>query len=170
MNELEKATNNEPESKPAQDEVAKKAYAIYLKEGRPQGRDKENWLEAEANIPHGLDHDAQMASKQCIKVTTVQIDGMMSIFDGAGVEKQIKRRDGVVRVDANFLSATATIVYDETRVTPDDINHFIADCGYHCRGEVMPAHVCEPRGTPVASAMEHQDHAVPQSPMPTAVR
>lgn len=42
--------------------------------------------------------------------TTVQIDGMMSIFDDAVVEKQIKRRDGVVRVDANFLSGTATIV------------------------------------------------------------
>ena len=46
---------------------------------------------------------------------------MMSIFDDAGVEKQIKRRDGLVRVDANFLSGTATIVYDETRVAPDDI-------------------------------------------------
>ena len=34
-----------------------------------------------------------------MKETTVQIDGMMSIFDAAGVEKQIKRRDGVVRVD-----------------------------------------------------------------------
>jgi len=71
-----------------------------------------------------------------MKETTVQIDGMMSIFDGAGVEKQLKRRGGVVRVNANFLTGTATIVYDETRVTPDDIRTFIADCGYHCRGEV----------------------------------
>jgi plasma-membrane proton-efflux P-type ATPase len=39
-----------PESKPAQDEVAKKAYAIYLKEGRPQGRDVQNWLEAETQM------------------------------------------------------------------------------------------------------------------------
>jgi Cu2+-exporting ATPase len=83
-----------------------------------------------------------------MKETTVQIDGMMSIFHDAGVEKQIKRRDGVVRVDANFLSGTATIVYDETRIAPDDIKRFIAECGYHCRGEVVPAHVCEP-GKPV---------------------
>ena len=34
---------------------------------------------------------------------------MMSIFDDAGVEKQIKRRDGVMRVGANFLSGSATI-------------------------------------------------------------
>ena len=52
-----------------------------------------------------------------MKETTVQIDAMMSIFDGAGVEKQIKRRDGVMRVNAKFLGGTATIAYDETRVT-----------------------------------------------------
>ena len=50
-----------PESKPAHDEVAKKAYAIYQKEGRPQGRDVQNWLEAEAHMPHaGADPQAQM--------------------------------------------------------------------------------------------------------------
>jgi hypothetical protein len=42
-----------PESKPTQDEVAKKAYAIYLKEGRPQGRDVQNWLEAETDQDRG---------------------------------------------------------------------------------------------------------------------
>src|ERR1035437_9122391 len=102
--------------------------------------------------------------EQIAKETTVQIDGMMSIFDGAGVEKQIKRRDGVISVDANFLSGTATIVYDETDVAPDDIKRCIADCGYHCRGEVMPAHVCEPgkaNGTTGVRHTEHKGHAAP---------
>ena len=45
------------ETKPAHDEVAKKAYAIYLKEGRPQGHAEQNWLEAEAQLRHaGSDH------------------------------------------------------------------------------------------------------------------
>ena len=39
-----------PEASPTQDEVAKKAYALYEKEGRPQGHDKQNWLEAEAQM------------------------------------------------------------------------------------------------------------------------
>ena len=108
-----------------------------------------------------------------MKETTVQIDGMMSIFDDAGLEKQIQRRDGVVSVDANFLSGTATIVYDEARVAPDDIKTFIAECGYHCRGEVVPAHVCEPgkpNGTLTVRAMEHRGHAVPPSPTSPAVK
>ena len=60
MKEHEHSTKNEPETKPSQDEAAKKAYAIYLKEGRPQGRDVQNWLEAETKMPHaGPDHHAR---------------------------------------------------------------------------------------------------------------
>jgi Cu2+-exporting ATPase len=62
MKEHEHATKNEAEPRPTQDEVAKKAYGIYLKEGRPQGRDVQNWLEAESKMPHsGPDHHAHMA-------------------------------------------------------------------------------------------------------------
>jgi Cu2+-exporting ATPase len=46
----------EPVTKPAQNELAEKAYAIYLKEGRPQGHAEQNWLEAEAQMSsHGSD-------------------------------------------------------------------------------------------------------------------
>jgi len=34
--------------RPSQDEVAKRAYFIYLKQGCPQGQDVQHWLEAEA--------------------------------------------------------------------------------------------------------------------------
>jgi Cu2+-exporting ATPase len=66
---------NEPESELAREELAKKAYALYEKEGRPQGHDKQNWLEAEAQMSHGgsghkghadlpdhSDHHAHMAA------------------------------------------------------------------------------------------------------------
>ena len=63
MNEHEHHTEQAPEEKPEQNEVEKKAYAIYVKEGRPQGRDKENWSEAEAQMSHaGPGHHAHMAA------------------------------------------------------------------------------------------------------------
>jgi hypothetical protein len=63
MKEHEHSTQNTPDTEPSHDKVAKKAYAIYLKEGRPQGRDVQNWLEAEANTPHaGPAHHAHMAA------------------------------------------------------------------------------------------------------------
>ncbi len=41
---------SKPKPSVARDEVAKKAYSLYLKDGRPPGHDVENWLEAEAEI------------------------------------------------------------------------------------------------------------------------
>lgn len=52
MKEHEHAAKDTPENKPTQDQVAKGAYAIYLKEGRPQGHAEQNWLEAESQLHH----------------------------------------------------------------------------------------------------------------------
>ena len=72
MKEHEHPSKNKLETKPAQDEVAKKAYAIYQKEGRPQGHAEQNWSEAEAQLRHAgsdnpdnhnhHDHHAHMAA------------------------------------------------------------------------------------------------------------
>jgi len=58
-----------PEPTPAHGEVAKKAYAIYVEEGRPQGHAEKNWLEAKAQLQHAgaehpdhHDHHADMAA------------------------------------------------------------------------------------------------------------
>ncbi len=58
-----------PESKPAQDDIARKAYALYVKEDRPQGHAEQNWLAAEAQMQHAgpdhqdhQDHHAHMAA------------------------------------------------------------------------------------------------------------
>lgn len=50
MKEHEHATKDEPKTKPMGDAVAKKAYAIYEKEGRPQGHAEQNWSEAESQL------------------------------------------------------------------------------------------------------------------------
>jgi hypothetical protein len=42
------------ETVPAKDEIARKAYFIYLAEGRPQGQDARNWFAAEAELTRAL--------------------------------------------------------------------------------------------------------------------
>jgi Ca2+-transporting ATPase len=51
MRALDHPPQNPPDKTPEKDDVAKRAYAIYVKEGRPQGRDVQNWLEAEGKTP-----------------------------------------------------------------------------------------------------------------------
>ena len=60
MNEHDHTDKDELATKPAHDEVAKKAYAIYLKEGRLQGQAEQHWLESEAQSqPVSSDHPPQ---------------------------------------------------------------------------------------------------------------
>ena len=108
-----------------------------------------------------------------MKETTVRIDGMMSVIDGAGIEKQIKRRNGVTKVNANFLSGTATIVYDEKRIGPDDIKTFIADCGYRCGGDLASGIVWQqtkPNGRRALQTDREPSHAAPPFPEPPAAK
>ena len=72
-----------------------------------------------------------------MKDVPVQINEKMSIFDNASVEKQIKHRDSLVKVDANFLRGALAIAYAETRAAPDEIRGLIAECGHDCPGEVL---------------------------------
>ena len=46
----EQSKQMEIKTKPSHDEVARKAYDIYLKEGCPQNRDMQHWLEAETQM------------------------------------------------------------------------------------------------------------------------
>ena len=76
MNDHDHTAKDEPATQPTRDEVAKQAYAIYTKEGKPQGHAEQNWLEAEAELKggghmhmdehgqdhHGHDHHAHMAA------------------------------------------------------------------------------------------------------------
>ncbi|MEO8159160.1 MAG: copper-translocating P-type ATPase [Betaproteobacteria bacterium] len=69
MNEHEHSAKDEPVAKPSHDDVAKAAYAIYLKEGRPTGHAEQNWAQAQAQMRHAgsgdaghHDHHAHMAA------------------------------------------------------------------------------------------------------------
>ena len=111
------------------------------------------------------------------------VQGMLSVLDGQGVEKQLGRVDGIHHVAANYLNCTATVHFDELVISPAQIKALIDECGFHCAGQSLPKHVCAPDGPPTAIAMhasrtmpatgadthgQHQGHAIPASPVAQA--
>jgi len=76
-----------------------------------------------------------------MKTVVVSIDGMMSICDGLGVEKRLLNYPGIYDIEANFLSGTATVKYDESKVTLEEIKKLISECRYRCSGEQVPSHI-----------------------------
>jgi len=103
-----------------------------------------------------------------MKTVVVCVHGMISVGDGRGVEKRLLQHPGIHDVQANYLNCTATVHYDESAISLAEIKELVGECGYHCTGESLPEHVCEP-GDPPAAAMpmghaahgEHAAHTMP---------
>ena len=79
-----------------------------------------------------------------MKTNTIEIGNLVSTLSAAGVERQLAALPGVDHVDVNYVAGSATVHYDEARVTLRALRQRVADCGYHCGGELVPAHVCSP--------------------------
>ncbi|GAP34143.1 heavy metal translocating P-type ATPase [Piscinibacter sakaiensis] len=98
-----------------------------------------------------------------MKTSTVEVGELVSSLSAAGVQHQIAALPGVHHVDVNYVAGSATVHYDETKTSLDDIRRRVIECGYHCRGEMLPAHVCPPEGHSEAHGHAghggHEDHA-----------
>lgn len=50
---------------------------------------------------------------------------------------------GVYVAQVNIATSTAAVEYDETVTNVDALRAKIIECGFHCRGEVLPKHACD---------------------------
>jgi len=58
------------------------------------------------------------------------------------------RRPGVLEVAVNPVAQTATVVFDPARTSLAELRRCVTECGYHCAGQSVPAHVCDPMAEP----------------------
>jgi Cu2+-exporting ATPase len=93
-----------------------------------------------------------------MRTITVDVSGFRTPLDPLVVEKHLRGLKGVRKAAANFATATASVAYDESVVSAADLEQAVRDCGVHCRGEVVPRHVCEPGRDTVS---HRHDHAAP---------
>jgi P-type Cu2+ transporter len=109
-------------------------------------------------------------------VTAVlEVSGVHWASSQAVTEAVLSRRPGVLAVDANPVAQTATVTYDPDRTSVAQLAGWVRDCGYHCAGQSVPQHVCDPLAephrhdghathAPVEAAAEHVEHRRPQAP------
>ena len=75
---------------------------------------------------------------------TFEVGGLLSSMSAQGIEKQLTRLPGVSAATVNYVAGSASVNFEENQTTPQNIQQAIEECGYHCRGEVLPQHVCAP--------------------------
>ncbi|MFG1307284.1 heavy metal translocating P-type ATPase [Xanthobacter autotrophicus] len=90
--------------------------------------------------------------------TTIDVEQFFDVLDPLVVEKRLRRLPGVTSVAVNFASGTATVGFDERRISLETIQTEVSACGFHCRGEVVPRHQCVPNETTIPPAHREAPH------------
>ena len=78
------------------------------------------------------------------ETAVLEVSGVQWASEKAVIETVLGRRPGVVAVEANPVAQTATVTYDPARTSVAELSGWIRDCGYHCQGQSVPRHVCDP--------------------------
>jgi Cu2+-exporting ATPase len=89
-----------------------------------------------------------MADAQNRSTAVLDVSGLGFATEKNLVEARLGRQPGVVGIDANPVTQTATVVFDPERVSIADLQGWVRDCGYHCAGQSAPGHVCDPLAEP----------------------
>jgi Cu2+-exporting ATPase len=74
----------------------------------------------------------------------LDVRGLNWASEKAIVETVLGRRTGVETVEANPVAQTATVRFDPALTSGGALVGWVRDCGYNCRGESVPDHVCDP--------------------------
>ena len=73
-------------------------------------------------------------------------------------ESVLGRRPGVLEVEANPVAQTATVTFDPDLTDITQLREWIIECGYHCSGQSVPGHICDPLASP-GDQLDHAGHA-----------
>ncbi|MCL5998100.1 MAG: heavy metal translocating P-type ATPase, partial [Chloroflexi bacterium] len=92
-----------------------------------------------------------------MKEKVFEAGGLVRGSSGPALQTFLQRQRGIHHAEASYMSDTVTVGYDEAAISEDDIRHLIEECGYHCRGEVLPKHLCAPEA---GAATEHRPPAL----------
>jgi P-type Cu2+ transporter len=102
------------------------------------------------------------------ETTVLHVGGLHYASEKTVVEHALGRRPGVLAVEANPVAQTATVTFDPAQTSVADLTGWVEECGYHCAGQSVPGHVCDPMAEREAAhegmahdhaAMDRADHA-----------
>src|SRR5438132_9474841 len=94
-----------------------------------------------------------------MKTATLPVKGLNFAGCAREIEKHLSKLDGIVQVEASYVSQTVTVTYDENRLSETQLRELIKDCGFLC-GERWSE-----TSNPALSAQLSTLHAtIPQAP------
>jgi len=77
------------------------------------------------------------------ETTVLSVAGMQFASEQHKVETHVGNLEGVTSVEMNPVSQSVTVTFDPTMASATVLEAAVIECGYHCAGRPMPAHLCE---------------------------
>jgi Cu2+-exporting ATPase len=98
------------------------------------------------------------------RTVVLEVEGVSWASSKSIVESTLLRQPGVTDVEANPVAQTANVSYDPQLTSQAQLRQWIIDCGYHCAGQSVPDHICDPAHDPD----HHDTHATVKPTRPSA--
>jgi Cu2+-exporting ATPase len=83
--------------------------------------------------------------------TVLEVSGVHWASSKNVAESILSRRPGVLAVEVNPVAQTATVTYDPATTSLRELASWVEDCGYHCAGQSVPQHLCDPWADPATA-------------------
>lgn len=104
--------------------------------------------------------DGRSPSAGAVVSAVLQVGDLSWATEKAVIERTLSRRPGVLAVEANPVAQTATVTFDPSITSIAELRRWIEQCGYHCAGQSVPGHICDPeeeieRGAVAESGLHH---------------
>ncbi len=90
-----------------------------------------------------------------LATAVLEVGGLNYASEKNVVETVLGRRPGVASVQANPVAQTATVTFDPDRTSIKELRTWVEECGYHCAGQSVPNHICDPLLEPFRKGAAH---------------
>ncbi|MGW7029905.1 heavy metal translocating P-type ATPase [Streptomyces xanthophaeus] len=96
-------------------------------------------------MAHPADHRTTGKERS---TAVLDVRGMVRASQQSTVAAVLGRRPGVLDVEVNPVAQSATVVFDPRRTSLAELRAWVTECGYHCAGQSVPSHLCDPMQEP----------------------
>jgi Cu2+-exporting ATPase len=95
----------------------------------------------------------QGAASPAATTVVLHVGGVSWASEKAVVEAVLCRRPGILAVEANPVAQTATVTFDSASTSVPELRRWVQECGYHCAGQSVPSHLCDPMVAPAVQTV-----------------
>ncbi|MEO7616636.1 MAG: heavy metal translocating P-type ATPase [Streptosporangiaceae bacterium] len=102
------------------------------------------------------------------RTVVLDLRGLYWASQGPVASSALGRRAGVLHVVVNPVAQSATVVFDPGVTSVAELRAWARECGYHCAGQLVPSHLCDPAEEPTGARLPASGHGGSEQAMHTA--